>query len=94
MHRSRRIITYVMLCGYSPFRSDDMKELIRETTEAKIEFHERYWSNVSDVAKDFVKTLLNPDPLRRPTAEEALKHHVRPFVHGLPLSILILSFSG
>lgn len=36
-----------MLCGYSPFRSDDMKELIRETTEAKIEFHERYWSNVS-----------------------------------------------
>ena len=44
----RRIITYVMLCGYSPFRSDDMKELIRETTAAKIEFHARYWSNVSD----------------------------------------------
>ena len=36
-----------MLCGYSPFRSDDMKELIRETTAAKIEFHERYWRNVS-----------------------------------------------
>ncbi|KAI1786293.1 Pkinase-domain-containing protein [Ganoderma leucocontextum] len=72
---STGIITYVMLCGYSPFRSDDMKELIRETTEAKIEFHERYWSNVSDAAKDFVKTLLNPDPLKRPTAEEALNHH-------------------
>ncbi|PIL30869.1 transporter [Ganoderma sinense ZZ0214-1] len=72
---STGIITYVMLCGYSPFRSDDMKELIRETTEAKIEFHERYWSNVSDVAKDFVKALLNPDPSKRPTAEEALNHH-------------------
>ena len=75
-----------MLCGYSPFRSDDMKELIRETTEAKIEFHERYWSNVSAdgmlyvyldwftlsllnlSAKDFVKKLLNPDPVKRPTA--------------------------
>ncbi|KAI0358930.1 Pkinase-domain-containing protein [Trametes cingulata] len=68
------IITYVMLCGYSPFRSDDVKELIRETTEAKIEFHERYWCNVSPEAKDFVKTLLNPDPTKRPTAEEALKH--------------------
>ncbi|RPD58445.1 Pkinase-domain-containing protein [Lentinus tigrinus ALCF2SS1-6] len=68
------IITYVMLCGYSPFRSDDMKELIRETTAAKIEFHERYWSNVSAEAKDFVKTLLNPDPAKRPSAEEALKH--------------------
>ncbi|EJF58471.1 Pkinase-domain-containing protein [Dichomitus squalens] len=71
---STGIITYVMLCGYSPFRSDDVKELIRETTEAKIEFHERYWSNVSDEAKDFVKTLLNPDPAKRPTAAEALQH--------------------
>ncbi|KAI0757432.1 kinase-like domain-containing protein [Daedaleopsis nitida] len=72
---STGIITYVMLCGYSPFRSDDMKELIRETTEAKIEFHERYWSNVSAEAKDFVKALLKPDPLERLTAEEALNHH-------------------
>ena len=85
MYRPRRIITYVMLCGYSPFRSDDMKELIRETTEAKIEFHERYWSNVSDAAKDFVKALLNPDPLKRPTAEEALNHHVRILIHRQPL---------
>lgn len=44
---SGRIITYVLLCGYSPFRSDDVKELIRETTAAKIEFHERYWKNIS-----------------------------------------------
>lgn len=41
------IITYVLLSGYSPFRSDDVKELIRETTAAKIEFHERYWKNIS-----------------------------------------------
>ncbi|KAH9850654.1 Pkinase-domain-containing protein [Lenzites betulinus] len=71
---STGIITYVMLCGYSPFRSDDVKELIRETTAAKIEFHERYWGNVSAEAKDFVRSLLNPDPALRPTAEEALKH--------------------
>ena len=45
------IITYVMLCGYSPFRSDDVKELVRETTEARIEFHERYWKAVSPEAK-------------------------------------------
>lgn len=90
MVRPRRIITYVMLCGYSPFRSDDMKELIRETTEAKIEFHERYWCHVSDAAKDFVKTLLNPDPHKRPTAEEALNHHVRTPVCRLLSSLLIL----
>lgn len=43
-----RIITYVLLCGYSPFRSDDVKQLVKETTEAKITFHERYWKNVSE----------------------------------------------
>ncbi|KDQ51352.1 hypothetical protein JAAARDRAFT_41197 [Jaapia argillacea MUCL 33604] len=86
---STGIITYVLLCGYSPFRSEDLKELIRETTEAKIEFHERYWGNVSADAKDFIKKLLNPDPKERPTAAEALKHPwltagLVPPTHDLP----------
>lgn len=45
---SRSIITYVLLCGYSPFRAEETREMVRETTEARIEFHERYWSKVSD----------------------------------------------
>ncbi|KAH9021659.1 kinase-like domain-containing protein [Lactarius deliciosus] len=68
------IITYVLLCGYSPFRSDDMKELVRQTTEAKITFHDRYWNNVSEEAKGFIRALLDPDPARRLTAEQALAH--------------------
>ncbi|KAH9020211.1 kinase-like domain-containing protein [Lactarius pseudohatsudake] len=68
------IITYVLLCGYSPFRSDDMKELVRQTTEAKIIFHDRYWNNVSEEAKGFIRALLDPDPARRLTAEQALAH--------------------
>ncbi|KAF9563471.1 Pkinase-domain-containing protein [Agrocybe pediades] len=67
------IITYVLLCGYSPFRSEDVKVLIKETTTAKIEFHDRYWKNISVEAKTFIKTLLNPDSSQRPTASEALK---------------------
>ena len=43
-----RIITYVLLCGYTPFRADDMKEVIQQTTEARVDFHNRYWKNVSD----------------------------------------------
>ncbi|KAF8502686.1 kinase-like domain-containing protein, partial [Russula emetica] len=68
------IITYMLLCGYTPFRSDDMKELVRQTTEASINFHDRYWKNVSDEAKGFIRALLNPDPARRLTAEQALAH--------------------
>ncbi|EIN13337.1 Pkinase-domain-containing protein [Punctularia strigosozonata HHB-11173 SS5] len=65
------IITYVLLCGYSPFRSEDVKDLVRETTEAKIEFHDRYWKNISDQAKAFIRRLLQADPSNRPTAAEA-----------------------
>lgn len=51
---STGIITYVLLCGYSPFRSTDAKELIAETTAGRIEFHERFWKNVSGEAKAFI----------------------------------------
>jgi calcium/calmodulin-dependent protein kinase I len=44
---STGVIAYVLLCGYTPFRSDDLKVLVNETAAAKIEFHDRYWKNVS-----------------------------------------------
>lgn len=66
------IITYVLLCGYSPFRSENPKDLVQETINARIQFHDRYWKNVSAEAKDFILTLLKPNPAERPTATEAL----------------------
>ncbi|OAX37517.1 hypothetical protein K503DRAFT_742607 [Rhizopogon vinicolor AM-OR11-026] len=46
--RTCSIIAYILLCSYSPFRGEDIQEMIRETIEATIEFNERYWSKVSD----------------------------------------------
>ncbi|KAG8874608.1 hypothetical protein FRB97_005775, partial [Tulasnella sp. 331] len=66
------IITYVLLCGYSPFRSDDVKALIAETTKARIVFHDAFWKNVSEEAKKFIQRCLQVDPDRRPSATEAL----------------------
>ena len=43
-----RIITYMLLCGYTPFRADDMKEVIRQTTEAMVDFHDRCWKRFSN----------------------------------------------
>lgn len=37
-------------------------------------FQEKYWKNVSREAIDLVLALTEMDPLRRPTATEALKH--------------------
>lgn len=70
---STGIITYVLLCGYSPFRADNTKALIEENTAAKIEFQTRYWNKISDQAKDFIRRLTALDPNDRPTAQEALK---------------------
>ncbi|KIY53133.1 Pkinase-domain-containing protein, partial [Fistulina hepatica ATCC 64428] len=69
------IITYVLLCGYLPFRAEDIATLIKDTTSANIQFQQSYWKNISQEAKDFIKALLTPDPKQRPTAEEAHNHN-------------------
>jgi len=67
-------ITYTLLCGYSPFRAENLTDLIEECRGGRIIFHERYWKDVSQDAKDFILTLLQPDPSKRVTSDEALKH--------------------
>ncbi|KAJ9109048.1 hypothetical protein QFC21_000374 [Naganishia friedmannii] len=73
------IITYVLLCGYTPFRSDDPNELMKETARGRLDFHDMYWSKVSDEAKNFIKALVNVDPEKRLTATEAMNH---PWITG------------
>ncbi|KAL2870615.1 serine/threonine-protein kinase [Aspergillus lucknowensis] len=68
------VITYTLLCGYSPFRSENLTDLIEECRAGRVIFHERYWRDVSQDAKDFILSLLQVNPAQRPTSEEALKH--------------------
>ncbi|EFQ99907.1 CAMK/CAMK1 protein kinase [Nannizzia gypsea CBS 118893] len=71
---SMGVITYTLLCGYSPFRSESLNDLIEECRSGRIIFHERYWKDVSKDAKEFILTLLQPDPTLRATSEQALEH--------------------
>ena len=66
---SMGVITYTLLCGYSPFRSENLQDLIDECSNAQVVFHERYWKDVSDDAKDFINHLLQPEPYKRWTSE-------------------------
>lgn len=68
------VITYTLLCGYSPFRSENLQDLLDECTRGSVIFHERYWKDVSADAKDFINCLIVPDPNSRWTAEQALGH--------------------
>ena len=49
---SMGVITYTLLCGYSPFRSENLQDLIEECSNAQVIFHERYWKDVSGDAKE------------------------------------------
>lgn len=66
---SMGVITYTLLCGYSPFRSENLQDLIEECSNARVVFHERYWKDVSQDAKDFIGLLLQPNADDRSTSK-------------------------
>ncbi|ORX53780.1 Pkinase-domain-containing protein [Piromyces finnis] len=69
------IITYILLSGYSPFYyCKDTNQLYDAIMHGRYTFEDRYWHNISSCAKDFIKALLQVDPEKRITAEEALDH--------------------
>lgn len=68
------VITYLLLCGETPFGGLDGESLLlvkESILRAEIVFEPKEaWDSVSDSGKAFVKRLLNPDPVKRPTAKE------------------------
>ncbi|RMZ26078.1 hypothetical protein D0859_09868 [Hortaea werneckii] len=74
------VITYTLLCGYSPFRSESLADLIDETKHGRVVFHERYWKDVSQHAKSFILSCLKPDARDRCTSSQALKD---PWISGV-----------
>jgi serine/threonine protein kinase len=81
------VITYILLGGYPPFHDDNQKALFKKIKNAEYEFHDEYWSEVSEEAKDLIRHLLKINPVERYTAEEALNH---PWVRGLFTYLLFL----
>ncbi|KAH7362290.1 calcium/calmodulin-dependent protein kinase [Plectosphaerella cucumerina] len=69
------VITYFLLCGYTPFDRDTDFEEMQAILSADYDFRPtEYWRGVSDHAKDFIRRCLTIDPSKRPTAHEALQH--------------------
>ncbi|RKP12380.1 putative calcium/calmodulin-dependent protein kinase [Piptocephalis cylindrospora] len=68
------VITYTLLCGYTPFPMDDQARFLDQARHGRVEFHSRYWKDISDEAKAFIKQLLDPVPANRGNATELLSH--------------------
>ena len=72
------VITYFLLCGYTPFDRDSNLEEMQAILVADYSFTPlEYWRSVSLSAREFIKRCLTIDPHRRMTSHEALSH---PFV--------------
>ncbi|KAK9248923.1 kinase-like domain-containing protein [Lipomyces tetrasporus] len=68
------IITYTILCGYIPFRSETVNEFLIEVRENGVIFHEKYWRDISKGAKEFILAMLQINPDKRYTSKELLRH--------------------
>jgi calcium/calmodulin-dependent protein kinase (CaM kinase) II/calcium/calmodulin-dependent protein kinase I len=66
------IILYILLGGYPPFVEDDQRALFRKICISDFEFHQEFFSRVSNGARALISSLLTVDPRRRLSAQEAL----------------------
>ncbi|KIJ26370.1 hypothetical protein M422DRAFT_62150 [Sphaerobolus stellatus SS14] len=69
------VITYFLLCGYTPFDRDTQQQEMQAIIDGDYKFEPaEYWAGVSQTAKDFVVDCLTHDPNQRPTAAQALQN--------------------
>lgn len=69
------VITYFLLCGYTPFDRDTTMEEMQAIIHADYAFEPSvYWQGVSQEARNFINKLLTTDPQTRMTAQQALDH--------------------
>ncbi|KAI9823281.1 MAG: hypothetical protein M1832_002505 [Thelocarpon impressellum] len=69
------VITYFLLCGYTPFDRDSNLEEMQAILVADYSFAPaEYWRGVSEQARLFIRQCLTIDPSERMTAHEALSH--------------------
>ncbi|XP_063782952.1 calcium/calmodulin-dependent protein kinase type 1D isoform X2 [Pseudophryne corroboree] len=73
------VIAYILLCGYPPFYDENDSKLFEQILKADYEFDSPYWDDISDSAKDFISHLMEKDPSKRYTCEQALRH---PWIAG------------
>jgi len=68
------VISYVLLCGYSPFLANTQAGLFERIIKADYSFPDPEWTEISNEAKDFISKLLVKEPEKRATARECLAH--------------------
>lgn len=68
------VILFYCFCGRLPFDDPSRQKLKAKIFGHSYDFSARQWANVSRSAKQFIASLLHPDPQIRMTAQEAMQH--------------------
>jgi serine/threonine protein kinase len=77
------VILYIVLGGYRPFRGE-ADDVMRQIRYGEYKFHKRYWGHVSEDAKNLITRMLTVDPVKRITAETALRNR---WIHADEISL-------
>jgi serine/threonine protein kinase len=68
------VVVYILLGGYAPFEGP-VHELARAICKGDYCFHDKYWADITNAAKQMIGNLLQIDPNKRLSAEAALQCH-------------------
>lgn len=64
----------MLLTHTSPFVGEDNQETYLNISQVNVDYSEEMFSSVSQLATDFIQSLLVKNPEKRPTAESCLSH--------------------
>ncbi|SCV69777.1 BQ2448_1171 [Microbotryum intermedium] len=67
------VVVFAMMGGRFPYKATESRALAHEARTTKLYFPP-VWRSISAQAKDFVRKLLEVDPIKRMTAVQALQH--------------------
>jgi len=66
------VMTYVLLCGYAPFRGKTPGGILKRVKKGVVKFAGLEWEDKTQMAKDFVVELLSRSVEQRPAARQVL----------------------
>lgn len=69
------VITYFLLCGYTPFDRDTSVEEMKAIMAGDYSFEpEEYWEDISETAREFIRRCLTVDQKERISSSDARNH--------------------
>jgi calcium-dependent protein kinase len=66
------VLAFMLLSSSMPFYGNNRQQVVKKISKGQYKMAGRRWRDVSQEAVDFVWSLLQVDPTKRPSAEEAL----------------------